>query len=113
MRAYPMGTIAVILMASSGFITSVEAAQPPTGVWIDHTGRGAVEIKDCGDGNLCGHVVWLKDTNDAKGCGLQILYHVRTRRERAEGHGLAKEGQLRRLRKHAPHVVLVSVAHPG
>ena len=77
MRAYPMGAIAVILMASSGFITSVEAAQPPTGVWIDHTGRGAVEIKDCGDGNLCGHVVWLKDTNDAKGCGLQILGNVK------------------------------------
>jgi uncharacterized protein (DUF2147 family) len=44
----------------------------PTGIWLDHTGRGAVEIVNCG-ANLCGKVVWLKDKNDAKGCGLQII----------------------------------------
>ena len=44
----------------------------PAGVWINDTGRGAIEIKPCGDA-LCGHVVWLKDSADAKGCGKQII----------------------------------------
>lgn len=48
------------------------AATPPQGVWIDSNGRGAVEIKPCGDA-LCGHVVWVKNTADAKGCGRQII----------------------------------------
>ena len=43
-----------------------------TGVWIDHTGRGAVEITNCGS-NLCGRVVWIKDEKNAKGCGVQII----------------------------------------
>lgn len=43
-----------------------------TGVWIDHTGRGAVEITNCGS-NLCGRVVWIKDEKNAKGCGIQII----------------------------------------
>lgn len=51
------------------------------GVWIDHTGRGAVEIAPCGAtpaagattqpsataASLCGRIVWLQNPNDAKG----------------------------------------------
>ena len=59
------------------------AAIPLVGVWIDHTGRGAVEITQCGS-SLCGHIAWLKEPNqpngspvvDTKGrpvCGLQII----------------------------------------
>lgn len=48
------------------------AAGDPSGVWLNDTGRGAIEIKQCGD-SLCGHVVWLRDTNDRKGCGRQII----------------------------------------
>lgn len=58
---------------ASLFSASAFAAPAAEGIWMDHTGRGAVEIKDCG-GKLCGHVVWVKDTTDKKkGCGLQIL----------------------------------------
>jgi uncharacterized protein (DUF2147 family) len=46
------------------------------GVWIDHTGRGAVEITDCG-GKLCGRVVWIKDAADGEGCGMQIIGNVK------------------------------------
>lgn len=76
----------------------------PNGVWIDHTGRGAVEITPCVPGaaagtpeaaNLCGRIVWMKDPNDEKGqplrdtlnknaarrsqpiCGLQIIGDVK------------------------------------
>lgn len=45
----------------------------PLGVWIDNTGRGAVEIKPCGGNTLCGHVVWVRNSKDIKGCGRQII----------------------------------------
>jgi uncharacterized protein (DUF2147 family) len=61
--------------------------QPPAagiaGLWIDHTGRGGVEIQPCGN-HLCGRVAWLQQPTDPKGapakdrqgrtlCGLQII----------------------------------------
>lgn len=66
------------------------AASGPTGLWIDHTGRGAVEILPCAEA-LCGRIVWLQEPNDKAGqplrdvknedrsrrvqtiCGLQII----------------------------------------
>jgi uncharacterized protein (DUF2147 family) len=53
-------------------LATAAAANDPTGVWYNDTGRGAVEIKPCGSA-LCGHVVWVKDTTDTKGCGRQII----------------------------------------
>lgn len=53
-------------------LAAATAANDPTGVWFNDTGRGAVEIKPCGSA-LCGHVVWVKDTTDTKGCGRQII----------------------------------------
>jgi uncharacterized protein (DUF2147 family) len=51
-------------------------ANTPTGVWIDHTGRGGIEITDCGKA-LCGKLVWLKDKSNAKACGTEIIGGVR------------------------------------
>jgi hypothetical protein len=56
-------------------VASASAASDPTGIWINDTGRGAIEIKPCGNA-LCGNVVWVKDTADAKGCGKQIIGNV-------------------------------------
>ncbi len=54
------------------------AGADPTGVWLNDTGRGAIEIAPCGD-RLCGHVVWVKDAADAaKGCGKQIIGGVKS-----------------------------------
>ena len=47
-------------------------ASGPTGVWIDHTGRGAVEITECA-GRLCGRIVWLKDTGHKSVCGTRVI----------------------------------------
>lgn len=60
--------------AAMAFATSAMAAPAtdPTGVWLNDTGRGAVEIKPCGNG-VCGFVVAVKDANDTKGCGKQII----------------------------------------
>lgn len=40
-----------------------------TGIWIDHTGRGAIELTRCGQA-LCGNIVWLEQPNDEKGVPL-------------------------------------------
>jgi uncharacterized protein (DUF2147 family) len=66
----------------------------PAGLWIDHTGRAAVEILPCAEA-LCGRIVWLKEPNDKAGrplrdgnneerakrsqpiCGLQILGNLK------------------------------------
>ena len=57
--------------------TSALAAGSPYGVWIDQTGRGAVEITDCG-GRLCGKLVWFKDPKHEKdGCNFQIIGNVK------------------------------------
>lgn len=57
--------------------TPALAAEAPLGVWVNDTGRGAIEIKQCGD-KLCGHVVWVKDAADIEGCGRQIIGDVST-----------------------------------
>jgi uncharacterized protein (DUF2147 family) len=56
-----------------------------SGVWIDHTGQGAVEIAPCGNpggSRMCGRVVWLKnpDHRSKSGkriCGAQVLGDLR------------------------------------
>ncbi len=92
--------------ARKGAQAAVPAVPPttPHGVWIDHTGRGAVEITPCVPdaapgtpeaANLCGRIVWMKEPNDPKGqpirdtlnknaarrsqpiCGLQIIGDVK------------------------------------
>lgn len=51
---------------------SAEAATP-YGVWVDHTGRGAVEVKKCG-ATLCGVVVWARKRAEARrGCGRKLF----------------------------------------
>lgn len=61
-----------LVLAASLFPAAASAAPDATGVWFNDTGRGAIEIKPCG-GGLCGHVVWVKDGSDSKGCGRQII----------------------------------------
>jgi uncharacterized protein (DUF2147 family) len=63
-------------------------ANPATdvsGIWIDHTGQGAVEIAPCGGpgGNrICGRVFWLKNpehksVSGKRICGTQVLGDLR------------------------------------
>lgn len=72
-RILKYATIAGTLACSA----TAHAASDPTGVWLDHNGRGAVEIGPCADGNgLCGYVVHIKDPANAGRCGMQILGNV-------------------------------------
>lgn len=64
------------MFTAAALAASGAVAEPsPTGVWIDDQGRGGIEIKDCA-GKLCGHLVWFKDSGEAKNCGKQILGDV-------------------------------------
>jgi uncharacterized protein (DUF2147 family) len=68
-------TSAGIALATVAFST-LAAEASPVGVWLDHTGRGAVEISDC-NGSLCGKVVWLREAGHGKACGLQVIGDAR------------------------------------
>ena len=79
-------------------------ASGPVGIWIDHTGRGAVEIAPCAS-DLCGRIIWLKEPNDKQGrplrdarnedkgqrnraiCGLQIIGGLKPQRDGSWDNG--------------------------
>jgi uncharacterized protein (DUF2147 family) len=56
--------------------TVAHAETSALGLWVDHTGRGAVEITDC-NGKLCGHVAWVQDSKNSDQCGKQIIGNVK------------------------------------
>jgi uncharacterized protein (DUF2147 family) len=64
-----------VAMLGTAFAGSAKA-QSPVGVWLDDTGRGAVEIVECGQGKLCGKLVWIKNSKNSKACGTAILGEV-------------------------------------
>ena len=68
-------TAALAMIAAVSTVTP-SSADGAAGVWIDHTGRGAVEISNCGSG-LCGRIVWLKDAGNRSVCGTQVIGSVK------------------------------------
>lgn len=64
-----------VVALSTALSGTASAGSDPTGIWMNDTGRGAVEIKHCGDA-VCGTVVWTKNSADADGCGKQIMGDV-------------------------------------
>ncbi len=75
MRAVKYIASAFVAFVAPAVVGSASAATDPVGIWMNDTGRGAVEIKPCGD-TLCGNVVWVKSASDADGCGKQIIGNV-------------------------------------
>lgn len=79
--SYNASKLAQSAVLGLALLVSGAAAQGPgtdvTGLWIDHTGQGAVEITPCGN-RICGRVVWLKNpTHKSRSgkliCGTQVL----------------------------------------
>lgn len=66
--ALPFAAIFAVLFSAS----SALAGPAPLGLWIDQTGRGGVEITQCG-ARLCGHIAWLKDAKNSEACGVQVI----------------------------------------
>jgi len=67
---------AAALMTIAVSMATPASAQDATGVWLDHTGRGAVEISNCG-GGLCGRIVWVKNSGHGSVCGTQVIGNVK------------------------------------
>ena len=82
MRRALAGALLTLVALAPG-ASAQGAAGNVAGVWIDHTGQGAVEILPCGE-RMCGRVVWLKDpAHKSKTgqpiCGTQILGDLQRR----------------------------------
>lgn len=95
-------------VAISGLALGLSAgtayAAPPIemGVWINHTGKGAVEIRPCGAtgasaNRLCGFIVWLKEPNKKNGEPLTDGYNPEPSKRRRTICGLPVLGSLQRV----------------
>ena len=89
------GLACAALLAAGAAFAQAPAPRPPapdvSGLWIDHTGQGAVEISPCGN-RVCGRVVWLKnpDHKSKSGkriCGTQVLGDLQARPDNAWEEG--------------------------
>lgn len=95
-------TIACGLALGLG-VSCAEAAPPiEVGVWINHTGKGAVEIRPCGNSGasanrLCGFIVWLKEPNKKSGEPLTDGYNPDAGKRRRTICGLPVLGSLQRV----------------
>ena len=75
-------SLAVLLILASSFSVAglANAASGtnagPKGIWIDHTGRGAIEIVDCNN-KLCGRIVWLEEGQPREACGRAVIGDVK------------------------------------
>jgi uncharacterized protein (DUF2147 family) len=92
-------TVVGAMAASPQAAPQAVPAQPEAGVWLDDTGKGAVEIMPCAANRLCGRIVWLRETTDAKGrpitdgnnpdsgkrarlvCGLQVIGDLKPQKD--------------------------------
>jgi len=107
-RRYGLGRVAAVAMTALAWRPSFRPVQPPApggaaqadiaGLWVDHTGRGAVEISSCGPGGkMCGHIVWLQTTVDEKGKPLVDHKNPDVRKQRQPICGVQVIGDLTRV----------------
>ena len=96
--------VAVACGLALGLSASFAEAAPPIemGVWINHTGKGAVEIRPCGASGasanrLCGFIVWLKEPNKKNGDPLTDGYNLDAGKRRRTICGLPVLGSLQRV----------------
>lgn len=80
---------------------TVPNSAPEAGIWYNHSGKGAVEIRPCGDtGNeakrLCGFIVWLRDPNGRDGKPLTDGYNSNPAKRTRPICGLPVLGDLQR-----------------
>ena len=64
----PSATSAIALagIIASVASSSIAARENISGVWFDDSGRGAVELIECGAA-VCGRIVWLRESTDGRG----------------------------------------------
>lgn len=98
-RIAPVSVLGLLLAAGAVGQTPPQPPSVPPGVagiWIDDTGKGAVEIAPCGD-KLCGHIVWLKEPNDRSGKPLTDGYNPEKIKRQRAICGLQVVGDVQRI----------------
>ncbi len=85
------------MAALTGFGAAAAAAGMPreAGVWFNQSKRGAVELRPCGDGHLCGYIVWLRQPNSKNGAPLTDIYNPKSSSRGRPICGLPVLGGLR------------------
>jgi uncharacterized protein (DUF2147 family) len=71
-RAWPrFSLLSLLSLLVLLLLPDAARASNPTGLWWAEGGFAQVEIRHCGDGALCGQVVWLRHPFDEHGCELR------------------------------------------
>ena len=83
--------------------TPSAAREDIRGIWIDDTGKGAVELRLCGESkqSMCGYIVWLQQPLDRKGKPLVDSLNPEPTRRKQPICGLQVIGQLKPMRSGA------------
>src|SRR5688572_29423915 len=101
--AWLLAGMSGLLVLTAGPAATAPAGEgPPSeqGLWYNHSGKGSVEIRPCGESGrdadrLCGFIVWLKDPNNKRGQPLTDGYNEDPRKRTRPICGLPVLGQLR------------------
>ena len=87
------------------FLLAIPAAarEDIRGVWFDDTGKGAVELRLCGETkqSMCGYIVWLQQPLDRKGRPLVDSLNPEPTRRKQPICGLQVIGRLKPMRSGA------------
>lgn len=86
-----VATMAALLTSQSA---PLQAKQEISGIWIDNTGDGAVEIRKCGS-SMCGYIVWLKKALSTNGTPLTDQLNPKPGRRNTPICGLQVIGRLK------------------
>jgi uncharacterized protein (DUF2147 family)/peptidoglycan/LPS O-acetylase OafA/YrhL len=70
-RARTWHRISLLALLVLPLLPGAARASEPPGLWWAEGGFAQVEIRHCGDGALCGQVVWLRHPFDEQGCELR------------------------------------------
>jgi uncharacterized protein (DUF2147 family) len=104
--AFAALTFTVVSLTAGTFLSISKAQARPelTGIWLNDTRRGAVQLFKCG-GSICGKIVWLKQPlgkdnkpvrdklnpqptrRDRPICGLGIIWQLRPQPDGSWGEG--------------------------
>jgi uncharacterized protein (DUF2147 family) len=92
------------LLVALGVYSAAACAQTPpqeTGIWLDDSGGGAVEIYVCADraDRLCGRIVWLKEPLNAQGLPKRDRFNPKQELQTRPICGLPVLGNLARVQE--------------
>jgi uncharacterized protein (DUF2147 family) len=92
-----LAAMAMEVAAQQPMPAQAQPAAGVTGIWIDDTGKGAIEIQPCNGDRLCGRIVWLKDPFDKTGKPLTDGYNPAAAQRVRPICGLPVIGDLKRV----------------